>query len=704
MAAKRMFGILLFLLLTPRLFASEKIDRVALVNRHNVKIAAPDAFSPLSVGNGHFAFTADITGLQTFPDYYRPGIPLATMAEWGWHSFPNTKNYKLEDSFVNLDTYGRNVPYDINQKSDAGVYLRTNPHQTSLVQVGFEITKQDGTKTRIEDVNDIDQTLDLWRGILTSRFSVEGKSVEVETLCHPVSDQIAVRVKSLLLKTGQVKVLMAFPYASGSWGPDPADWEQPQRHVTSVVDQKDGQVRLSRQLDDFSYGCVVRHTGVFTKKSVHIYCIRAGADSDRLDVSVFFSADKDKADVPTAANFEMTEKEAVSYWKNFWSTGGAIDLSGSKDARWKELERRIILSRYLTTIQSRQKYPPQETGLTCNSWFGKFHLEMHWWHQVHFPLWGDSEPLEKTMRWYQDILPQARKTASRQGYKGVRWPKMTSPGGEDAPSGIGALLIWQQPHPIYYAELLYRQKSGKETLEKYRGIVFETAEFMADFAHWDQAGKRYVLGPPVIPAQENYKSGTTRNPTYELCYWYWGLETAQQWRVRLGLERRADWDRVIKSLSALTVRDGVYTGIETEPYTNLQDHPSMVAALGLLPKTPLVDPLIMAKTAQYVYDKWDWPETWGWDYPMLAMTAARVGKPGMAVDALLIDTPKNRYFRNGHNYQRKGLPIYLPGNGGLLTAVAMMAAGWDGCEKKNAPGFPDDGQWVVKWEDLKIMP
>ena len=47
--------------------------------------------------------------------------------------------------------------------------------------------------------------------------------------------------------------------------------------------------------------------------------------------------------------------------------------------------------------------------------------------------------------------------------------------------------------------------------------------------------------------------------------------------------------------------------------------------------------------------------------------------------------------------------MYLPGNGGLLLAVGMMCAGWDGCEVKN-PGFPKDGGWDVRWEGLKPMP
>ena len=111
----------------------------------------------------------------------------------------------------------------------------------------------------------------------------------------------------------------------------------------------------------------------------------------------------------------------------------------------------------------------------------------------------------------------------------------------------------------------------------------------------------------------------------------------------------------------------------------------------------------MRRTLRRVMDSWQWPETWGWDYPLVAMTAARLGEPELAVDALLLDTPKNRYLPNGHNYQRPGLTIYLPGNGGVLAAVAMMAAGWDGAPNGSAPGFPRRG-WSVQWERLAGLP
>ena len=123
----------------------------------------------------------------------------------------------------------------------------------------------------------------------------------------------------------------------------------------------------------------------------------------------------------------------------------------------------------------------------------------------------------------------------------------------------------------------------------------------------------------------------------------------------------------------------------------------MLGALGIL-SGEKTDRETMRRTLKKVMKEWDWPETWGWDYPMTAMTAARLGEPAIAIDALLLDTPKNHYAANGHNYQRPNLPLYLPGNGGLLYAIALLANGWKGGPKKHAPGFPSDGSWTVRAE------
>ncbi len=143
-------------------------------------------------------------------------------------------------------------------------------------------------------------------------------------------------------------------------------------------------------------------------------------------------------------------------------------------------------------------------------------------------------------------------------------------------------------------------------------------------------------------------------------------------------------------LPPLPTRDGLYVAAETASETFTQagrntSHPCMLAPLGMLDGA-MVDRATMQRTLHRVADNWDWNNTWGWDYPMMAMTAARLGDGQTAIDLLLKDTNKNRYLLNGHNPQIDGiLPLYLPGNGGLLYATALMAAGWDGAPKAQCP-------------------
>jgi hypothetical protein len=661
----------------------------------------------MSVGNGRFAFNVDITGLQTFPKFHQQGVPLCTQSEWGWHTSPNPEGYKMADVLEDYDVAGRKVPYASDGNfprgySPAAIWLRANPHRLHLGRIGFSMTKSDGSPVNIEDLTNISQKLDLWSGLLSSSFEIERQPVKVTTVCHPERDILAVRIESSLLSQDLLPVMLEFPYCREDWR-NAADWEHPEKHTTQhkIIGSS---ADLTRILDADRYYVRVASSagGRIRAKSQHEYEITK-QDGQSLEIVFGFSPTEFAEPLP---DFQTVRTTAANHWRQFWTNGGAIDFSECTDPRASELERRVVLSQYLMAINCSGSMPPQETGLVHNSWFGKFHLEMHWWHTVHFALWNRIELLQRSLPWYESILPAARATARLQGYNGVRWPKMTCPEGRDSPSTVGVFLIWQQPHPIYYAELCYRANPDQTTLEKYKQIVFETAEFMASYPVWDEQGKRFVLGPAMIPAQESYgrDRATNLNPTFELAYWYWGLDTAQKWRQRLGLKRNPDWDHVIKQLSRPTVRDGVYTGIETPPYTIYRDHPSMVAAFGFVPPTPLIDTDIMKRTLEHVMQKWDWPSTWGWDYPMLAMTAARLGEPEKAIDALFIESQKNRYLANGHNYQSARLPLYLPGNGGLLSAVSMMAAGWDGCPDRPAPGFPDNGKWNLQWEGLKRMP
>lgn len=250
--------------------------------------------------------------------------------------------------------------------------------------------------------------------------------------------------------------------------------------------------------------------------------------------------------------------------------------------------------------------------------------------------------------------------------------------------------------------MFYREHPHRHTLENYREIVFATAEFMASYAVLNPRTGYYDLGPPVIPMQENHPPRETWNPTYELEYWVYGLELAQQWRHRLGMERDSSWEEVRRKLAPLPVKDGVYLAHENCPQTYTErnwDHAVMLNAMGVIPG-PRVDREIMRRTLRMVRDVWQWEKNWGTDFFTAAMTAARVGEPRMAVDMLMMDTPMNTYLANGHNAGWQ-YSVYLPGNCGLLAAVALMAAGWRGGPESHAPGFPADGSWTVRQEGLR---
>src|SRR5919199_2838904 len=218
----------------PRRSKGATIDRAALVSRHNPTLRALDPLSPLSLGNGEFAFTADVTGLQTFPREYGGAVPLCTMSQWGWHTSPLPRG--LDPASLRLtyyDTHGRAVGYHTSAEGQKELYdwLRENPHRLHLGRIGLRLLTDGGGEARASDLRDVEQTLDLWRGVLTSRFSFRGERLTVRTAVHPTLDLLAAAIESGLTGEGRPAVRFAFPY--GSPDTDPAGRGQPARHRTT---------------------------------------------------------------------------------------------------------------------------------------------------------------------------------------------------------------------------------------------------------------------------------------------------------------------------------------------------------------------------------------------------------------------------------------------------------------------------------------
>ena len=151
---------------------------------------------------------------------------------------------------------------------------------------------------------------------------------------------------------------------------------------------------------------------------------------------------------------------------------------------------------------------------------------------------------------------------------------------------------------------------------------------------------QYDLAPPLIPAQEHWNKATTYNSPFELAYWYWGLTTAQRWKERLNETKDDKWEDVRLKLPQPDQANGVYLGIqgEIDSYTNedlMCDHPIVLAAYGMMPEWEKVNPEVMRRTMHVVAERWNWPRTWGWDYPMTAMTAVRITSYNVCYTKLL---------------------------------------------------------------------
>ena len=709
------------------------IDRRAVVERHAVLLTAPHPEHVITLGNGDFAYTADITGMQTFTEHHDPvaamragavAINTTTTATWGWHEMPNPDGFVLEDAMSTYETSRGPVAYpdrhdmhaamrgQVSEEYRPGAWLHANPQRIDLARIGLQLRHEPAgpVETDPGTLTDVHQRLDLWTGRVTSSFRYDDQAVTVRTVASLDEDVVAFRIRSSLLRTGLLTLALRFPYAhDGFFQTD--DWTATDRHTselrrhTAEPSRSTGRAEIRRTLDATKYTLQLRSsTGSVDQTEPHLVTISTTDDVIELVVR-FLDGHPPQDDAGSSAeleDFTSLWQRTAKGWEDFWLSGAAVDFEGSSDPRAAELERRVVLSQYLTRVNCAGSMPPAETGLITNSWQGKSHLEMHFWHAAHFATWGRPELLRPSLDWYRAVLPAARATAARQGLPGARWPKHVGPDGRESPDPIGSLLAWQQPHVLYLLELQWRASDPTEQLRlqtDFHDLVEDTAMFMAAFP--EERDGAYHLGPPIMPAQEFYDARSTTDPTFELAYWWWGLEIAQRWRERGGGKRSSEWRRVQAGLVAPHILNGVYTAVASDEPIRRDDHPSMLAALGVVPSGPLVQADVMEATLQEVLENWQWETAWGWDFPMAAMTAARLGRSDTAVEALLRNEVKNQFTSVGHNPQMGSiLPLYLPANGSLLAAVSLMAAG---CDDRRESSFPTRG-WSVQTEGFVRWP
>ncbi len=683
---------------------AKPIDRHALISQFSPQIIQPDAThllkapSPFSIGNGRFAFTADVTGLQSVGSaYFAAGFPLETKARWAWHSKAG-KQYSLSDANETYNTYNRKVQFPTQMDSPAAQWLRRNPHDLPLGRI---VLLLDGKPIELKQINNIHQRLDLWRGTLTSKYTLASHPVQVESAAHTERDALGFRIVSPLNKTERLSIQFQFPraYDFAIKNTPDMDFTRDREHHTHIQQQTKNTLILNREVDDLTFTIAIHWQGKanIEQRSAHVFELIA-AKQQKFEFTVEYM--QQNAPRKTSLTTKKIIQSAQKFWPVYWQAGAFVDLSQSSNPHAQELQRRILLSQYLLATQARDTIPTQETGLTSSSWYGKFHTEMAWWHYAHWIAWNRSDAAQPMLDWYLKNLPQARLLAKERGLQGARWPKMVGTDGRESPGG-NALIIWNQPQPIHLVEMLYQKNPTPSVLKKYSTLVEETAEAMSSMLVWEPQENRFVLNPPIWIAQEIYSPAQSRNPTFELAYWRYGLETAQRWRTRLGKPINQQWQTQLEKLAQLPQKDDRYVAIESIPDTfdnpaSREDHPSMLAPTAFW-NDAQIDKKIMRNTLDAVINHWQFDtKIWGWDYPMLAMTAAHLGRAEQAVELLLMESKNNRYLMNGHCPQiGADVPAYLPANAALLMAVATLL---EKDAEGNHIGFPTNKGWKIHTE------
>jgi hypothetical protein len=229
------------------------------------------------------------------------------------------------------------------------------------------MTHADGTPVALDELTDIHQEQILYDGTIESAFSTaDGARVEVTTSCLPQQDAMLYRIKTSLLCDGRAKVSIRLPYPTGKHADDAADWTKPERHTSRIVSQTSHGALIAYTLDGTTYYITLQWEGEASLSETEPHHFTLLAKNDVLTLKATYTQKASETE-PATFIYEQDLKAVIKAWNRWWAEGAIVDFSRCTDPRAAELERRVVLSQYLTQINCANDTPPQETGLTCNS-------------------------------------------------------------------------------------------------------------------------------------------------------------------------------------------------------------------------------------------------------------------------------------------------------------------------------------------------
>lgn len=582
--------------------------------KYNLKFNHIDSKNPVTIGNGDFAITLDQTGTQSLYEIYKD-IPLSTMSNKNWF-YKDKKDIK--PSYVDGKAYMLfNLDNDPNYQTN-----RQYPFKYSFMQI---LLYDNDKLIDINNIKDVKQELDLYKGIVTSSFNYKEKINKTISFIYQEHDEF-----NFKLQSDNLNLALKFNYPSYTKNGYRLDILPnvlvKEDRITLLYDDKNS---LSFKLKSSSNYQIVENTLIFD------------------DNNVSFSLALD----------EIKEGKLLD---EFWKCDNGIIIDN------EELVKKMVLSKYLLHVNSTGIYPPQESGLTYNCWNSKFHLEMHLIHSLWNIYNNHVGDLVKSFDYYLSIMPSSLKRASLNGYKGLRFPKMTGPDGEDSPSNIGPLLIWQAPHILFMLQEIYYLYNKENIIKKYEPLISGTIDFMISFLTLKDS--KYQMLDPLLEACESIPLDRCQNPSFELEYWRYTLERQPKIDTVLYGHQRYDYLDITSKIITPKEDDGIYlkTYGVIDKYDLYKDHPTEGFLMSFF-KSKIVDKEKMVKTIDYILKNMDLSSYWGWDFPFLGLSLLNCGEIEKSIEVTQLNTINNQYLYNGYNTSpRDDLKAYLPGNGAFL--------------------------------------
>jgi hypothetical protein len=309
--------------------------------------------------------------------------PWAIMTTWGMKndSLPQGKTQEDVENYRGISwlNHGRPVQYDFGGNDPAiEQWLTANPNRVNLANIAlvYYDTNLNEVILKPETLSDAKQTLDLWSGTLTSHFTINGGAVTVVTQSSMESDTVALSISSSLVSQNRLALRLDFPWNDGSQkfeAPYVGTFSLTQNHTTALqvgIPSSNINARISHIMDNTTfYSSLIwgRHPLNISRDSgdAHRYTVRldqtVAMPGEMLSLTVTFT-DSIVSRVPAVSEVLSSSTQG---WKDYWSSGGFVDLTDTEDTRAEELQRRIILSQYLLRVNEAGDTPPQEVSMSA---------------------------------------------------------------------------------------------------------------------------------------------------------------------------------------------------------------------------------------------------------------------------------------------------------------------------------------------------